>query len=75
MRFRGHGLFGSRSGGFARPDNLVMLAMVDDDGETRRFRRERGKKVYVFELGRSERENNDRGGVILCCWRFKVGLR
>jgi len=34
-----------------------------------------GKKVYVLELERSEREGNDKGGVIACCRRLKIGLK
>jgi len=30
--------------------------------------------VDVFELGKRERESNDMGGVIVCCWRFQVDL-
>jgi len=47
-----------------------MLVMTDDDVEVRRLRREQGKKYYIFELGRSERETNDEVGVIVSGWRF-----
>jgi len=53
---------------------LMLLVMIGEHEGMSCLKWVRSKKVYVLKLGRSERESNDRGGVIACCWRFQVGL-